>query len=205
MTHASPRRQYRWEVTNDVAPSVYFGLDRKLCGIYTLEFAGGERYVGQTVDLASRLASHRRTWQDIVAVAFFECAADELNQLERTLITQTERSFPVRNKAFTRMPSGDAEIDLVVDRQQQAEWLDGVQPAYPLDERTRAADRRRRTRKKFEKAHRASCLRRSARGPHRVRARCHPPLAVGHRRTVLGESPHCPRPPAPGTGIGSSP
>lgn len=151
MTHASPRRQYRWEVTNDVAPSVYFGLDRKLCGIYTLEFAGGERYVGQTVDLASRLASHRRTWQDIVAVAFFECAADELNQLERTLITQTERSFPVRNKAFTRMPSGDAEIDLVVDRQQQAEWLDGVQPAYPLDERTRAADRRRRTRKKFEK------------------------------------------------------
>ena len=32
------RRQRRWDVTNDVAPSVYFGLDRKLCGIYTLDF-----------------------------------------------------------------------------------------------------------------------------------------------------------------------
>src|SRR5699024_2292248 len=54
------------------------------------------------------------------------------------------------NKAFTKMPSGDAEIDLVVDRQEQAEWLDGVQAAYPLDERTRAAERRRRTPAKFE-------------------------------------------------------
>lgn len=49
----TPRRQRRWEVSNDVAPSVYFGLDRRLCGIYTLEFTGGERYVGQTVDLAA--------------------------------------------------------------------------------------------------------------------------------------------------------
>ena len=42
------RRQRRWDVTNDVAPSVYFGLDRKLCGIYTLDFENGERYVGQS-------------------------------------------------------------------------------------------------------------------------------------------------------------
>lgn len=146
----SSRHQLRWEVSNGVAPSIYFGLDRKLCGIYTLEFKEGDRYVGQTVDLTSRIASHRRRWTDIVAVAFFECGPEELNELERTLITQTERTFPLRNKAFTKMPSGDAEIDLVVDRQEQAEWLDGVQPAYPLDEHTRAAERRRRTRAKFE-------------------------------------------------------
>ena len=147
---AIPRRQQRWEVTNDVAPSIYFGLDRKLCGIYTLEFTSGDRYVGQTVDLTSRLAAHRHRWKDIIAVSFLECGPDELDHLERTLITQTERSSPVRNKAFTKMPSGDAEIDLVVDRQEQAEWLGGVQAAYPLDERTRAAERRRRTRAKFE-------------------------------------------------------
>ena len=145
-----PRHQQRWEISNGVAPSIYFGLDRKLCGIYILEFTGGDRYVGQTVDLTSRLAAHRHRWKDIIAVSFLECGPDELDHLERTLITQTERSFPVRNKAFTKMPSGDAEIDLVVDRQEQAEWLDGVQPAYPLDERTRAAERRRRTRAKFE-------------------------------------------------------
>ena len=145
-----PRHQLRWEISKGVAPSIYFGLDRKLCGIYTLEFKGGDRYVGQTVDLTSRLAAHRHRWKDIIAVSFLECGPDELDRLERTLITQTERSFPVRNKAFTKMPSGDAEIDLVVDRQEQAEWLDGVQAAYPLDERTRAAERRRRTRAKFE-------------------------------------------------------
>ena len=144
------RRQRRWEVDNAVAPSVYFGLDRKLCGIYTLEFAAGERYVGQTVDLASRLAAHRRRWDDIIAVSFIECGPEELNTLERTMITEAERSFVVRNRAFTNMPGGEAELDLVVDVQEQAEWLSGVQPAYPLDARTLAAERRQRTRPKFE-------------------------------------------------------
>lgn len=64
------RHQLRWEISNGVAPSIYFGLDRKLCGIYTLEFKGGDRYVGQTVDLTSRLAYHRRRWTDIRLFAF---------------------------------------------------------------------------------------------------------------------------------------
>lgn len=106
--------------------------------------------MGQTVDLTSRLAAHRRRWDDIIAVSFIECGHDELDALERSMITQTEQSFPIRNKMFTRMPAGDAAIDLVVDREQQAEWLEGVQPAYPLDERARAAERRIRTRAKFE-------------------------------------------------------
>ena len=143
------RRQRRWEVTNDVAPSVYFGLDRKLCGIYTLEFENGERYVGQTIDLVSRLSSHRRRWDDIVAVSFVECGQEELDSLERAMISDAERGHIVRNRAFTKMPGGPSELDFVVDIQQQAEWLGGVQPAYPLDERTRAAERRQRTRKKF--------------------------------------------------------
>lgn len=147
---STARRQRRWEVDNAVAPSVCFGLDRKLCGIYTLEFAAGERYVGQTVDLASRLAAHRRRWDDIIAVSFIECGPEELNTLERTMITEAERSFVVRNRAFTNMPGGEAELDLVVDVQEQAEWLSGVQPAYPLDARTLAAERRQRTRPKFE-------------------------------------------------------
>lgn len=143
------RRQRRWEVANDVAPSVYFGLDRKLCGIYTLDFENGERYVGQTIDLVSRISSHRRRWDDIVAVSFVECGPEDLNGLERAMIADAERQHKVRNRAFTKMPGGPSELDFVVDVQQQAEWLNGVQPAYPLDERTRAAERRQRTRKKF--------------------------------------------------------
>lgn len=146
----SSRRQRRWDVTNDVAPSVYFGLDRKLCGIYTLEFKNGERYVGQTIDLVSRLSSHRRRWDDIVAVSFVECGPEELNGLERAMISDAERGHVVRNRAFTKMPGGRADLDFIVDIQQQAEWLEGLQPAYPLDERTRAAERRQRTRQKFE-------------------------------------------------------
>ncbi|WP_270407498.1 GIY-YIG nuclease family protein [Brachybacterium paraconglomeratum] len=124
-------------------------MDRKLCGIYTLEFDDGERYVGQTIDLVSRLSSHRRRWNDIIAVSFVECGAEELNDLERAMISDAERQHVVRNRAFTKMPGGSSELDFVVDVQQQAEWLEGVQPAYPLDERTRAAERRKRTRKKF--------------------------------------------------------
>lgn len=94
------RRQRRWEVANDVAPSVYFGLDRKLCGIYTLEFENGEHYVGQTIDLVSRLSSHRRRWDDIVAVSFVECGPEELDSLERAMISDAERGHIVRNRAL---------------------------------------------------------------------------------------------------------
>ena len=125
------RRQRRWEVANDVAPSIYFGVDRKLCGIYTLEFTNGERYVGQTIDLVSRLSSHGRRWEDIVAVSFVECGPEDLNDLERAMISDAERRHVVGNRAFTKMPGGPSELDFVVDVQQQAEWLGGVQPAYP--------------------------------------------------------------------------
>lgn len=140
-----PKTQRRWEVTNDVAPSVYFGIDRKLTGVYTLEFKGGEKYVGKTVDLTSRIASHRRRWDDIIAISFIECGHAELDALERTMITQTEQSFRIRNKMLTRMPAGEAEIDLVVDKEQQAEWLEGVQPSYwaaPFIRSGRCASRR---------------------------------------------------------------
>ena len=96
------RRQRRWEVTNDVAPSVYFGLDRKLCGIYTLEFEKGERYIGQTIDPVSRPSSHRRRWDDIVAVSVIECGPEELNNLERAMISDAESQYVVRNGTDAR-------------------------------------------------------------------------------------------------------
>lgn len=37
-------RQRRWDVANDVTPSICFGVERKLCDIYTLEFDDSERY-----------------------------------------------------------------------------------------------------------------------------------------------------------------
>jgi hypothetical protein len=36
-----------------------------------LTFAGGECYVGQSLDVVGRFAEHRRRWQDIIAVDFY--------------------------------------------------------------------------------------------------------------------------------------
>lgn len=119
LSPSAPLRQQRWVLSHDAAPSTYLPLDRPLCGIYTLEFADGERYVGQTVNLLARLDSHRRTWADIVAVGFIECAPSELDELERRMITDAERSFVVRNKMIAKMPGGEVALDLVVDSEDQ--------------------------------------------------------------------------------------
>lgn len=143
-------RQQRWAIPRAAAPSTFLPLDRRLCGIYTLEFADGERYVGQTVNLLSRLGHHQRTWGDIVAVGFVECAQPELDALERRMITDTERTHVVRNKMFAKMPGGEAALDLVVDSEDQHAWLNGVAPTYPADERMQAAQRRQRTRRQAD-------------------------------------------------------
>jgi len=145
------RRQVRWEITAPASASVYFGQDRQLCGIYTLEFARrGERYVGQTVNLLHRISSHMRRWDDIVAIGFVECASDELDELERRMIAQTQRDHPLRNRMLTKNPTSHTELDLIIDQQEQVEWLEGVAPAYPSDRRTMEAERRARTQAKFD-------------------------------------------------------
>lgn len=144
-------RQLHWDVPHDAAPTTFLPLDRELCGVYTLHFANGERYVGQTVSLTNRLAAHLRRWHDIVSLDFIETSREQLNDLERRMITDTERDHVVRNRALTNMPGGPVPLDLVVDVQQQKEWLNGVLDAYPDDRRTKEADRRLRTQRKFEK------------------------------------------------------
>ena len=49
----------RWAHTSDLAPSAVVDLDDP-CGIYVLEFANGEQYVGQSRNFPVRLATHRR-------------------------------------------------------------------------------------------------------------------------------------------------
>lgn len=75
-----PTTQMHWKVPRDAAPTTFLPLDRRLCGIYTLHFANGERYVGQTVGLANRLASHLRRWDDITAL---DLVVDDQEQQER--------------------------------------------------------------------------------------------------------------------------
>jgi hypothetical protein len=146
----SPRRQLRWSIPRNASPSSFLPLDRKLTGIYTLNFSNEEKYVGQTVNLINRLGDHLRRWDDIVGIDFIECSPDELNTLEETMIKKVDADFTLRNRTLIGRPGGSVPIDLVVDVQKQQEWFEGVQASYPQDERTLTARRRVRTQPKFD-------------------------------------------------------
>ena len=75
-------------------------------GIYRLVFTNGEMYVGQSVNVIRRFASHRRRWADIVAIEFWPLTADALDQAERELISATEQLATVRNIRDTALPRG---------------------------------------------------------------------------------------------------
>lgn len=114
----------RWNFTSDLAPSAVLSLKNE-CGIYVLEFANGEQYVGQTIHFPIRLAKHRRTYPDIIAINFAEVAAKDLNMAEYGEIQRRRRSgILLRNKTLLAQPLGDSPLDDLIDQQEQAAWLD---------------------------------------------------------------------------------
>lgn len=78
-------------------------------GIYRLTFDDGEKYAGQTVNIVSRFASHRRRWADITSLEFFPIAVGDLNTAERALIADTESHSDVRNIKDTQLPRGSKD------------------------------------------------------------------------------------------------
>lgn len=114
----------RWNFTSDLAPSAVLSLKNE-CGIYVLEFSNGEQYVGQTIHFPIRLAKHRRTYPDIIAINFAEVPEDNLNMAEYSEIQRRRRSgILLRNKTLLAQPLGDSPLDDLIDQQEQAAWLD---------------------------------------------------------------------------------
>ncbi|WP_234458019.1 GIY-YIG nuclease family protein [Corynebacterium macginleyi] len=114
----------RWAYTSDVAPSAILTL-KNPCGIYVLEFSNGEQYVGQSVNFPSRLASHRRTYPDIIAINFCPVPARELNMAEYGEIQRRRKAgILLRNKTLLAQPLGDSPLDALIDQQVQTKWLD---------------------------------------------------------------------------------
>lgn len=74
------------------------------CGIYWIDFENGESYVGQSVSAWSRLATHRRRWDDAVLVRFAECSPDRLDEFEFATFQLAQRSRPLWNKLLTFRP-----------------------------------------------------------------------------------------------------
>jgi hypothetical protein len=122
----------RWEVTDGNSMSAILPVHLSRCGIYVLEFANGEEYVGQTVRLLSRIASHRRRWPDLVAVRFTRVPRDRLTEIESALIVdRRDAGVVLRNIDRMTLPTAAAALDVYVTRQEQQSFLNGE--IGPLD------------------------------------------------------------------------
>lgn len=142
----------RWKFTSDLAPSAVLQLDNA-CGIYVLEFSNGEQYVGQSVNFLTRLSSHRRKHEDIVAINLCELPSQDLDSAEfEEIQRRRESGIHLRNKTLLSQPLGDSPLDVLVDQQVQAKWLN-ISPEdeddVQIGSRGRLAKRRRASVKRF--------------------------------------------------------
>jgi hypothetical protein len=116
------------------------------CGIYVLEFANGERYVGQSLDLVRRFGDHRRRVGDIASIQFLQCRRESLDELElQTIRQQRANGRTLRNIVHGTGPIGDSDLDPLVTRSDQQSWLNSAEPdpvsdaGRTIDETQRAA------------------------------------------------------------------
>lgn len=114
----------RWTIDDSISLSVYAPNS---CGIYVLEFANGEKYVGQTRHLLQRFSEHRRRWPgEIVAVEFSRVPRKDLDAAERDTVALHERDgAKLRNIALIGLPVRSTVLDSYVDPVDIEDWLDG--------------------------------------------------------------------------------
>ncbi|NGM14254.1 GIY-YIG nuclease family protein [Verrucosispora sioxanthis] len=97
---------------------------RGRCGVYELTFADGQRYVGQAVDVVTRFCAHRRTWSDIVEIAFQRVNRSQLDEAERDQIRRREAAgVQLRNVVHTAGRLGASELDVLLPPAEQRRWL----------------------------------------------------------------------------------
>lgn len=122
------------------------------CGIYVLHCSNGEYYAGQAVDVIRRYTQHRMTHTDIRKISFKRLTRDMLDDEERNVIwTLESQGVALRNIALASVPVGESDFDLVMPREEQERWLDGVCCESADGERFDDPALRRRYRLKYEK------------------------------------------------------
>lgn len=118
-------RFQNWPVLGVQSLAFRFEPEDSRTGIYILSFANGERYVGQSLNVVNRFGSHRRRWDDITHIAFRPFLSEELNLREREVLASVEqRGHRVRNLDLAGRPGGDSLLNIVMEEQAQAEWLE---------------------------------------------------------------------------------
>lgn len=97
------------------------------CGIYVLEFANDDWYVGQAVDVTKRFLDHRRTYDDIVRVHFQSVPRKRLDAVEREMIAELEgNGWILRNVAMASYPRGASLLDEVLQSTALTNWRSSV-------------------------------------------------------------------------------
>lgn len=94
--------------------------------IYVLEFSNGDRYVGQTVNMTARYASHHRRWDDISAIQLLNTEAARLNAVEReTIARHPGAGFALRNISFNVGHGQPTSLDALIPPRDQQHWALG--------------------------------------------------------------------------------
>lgn len=126
----------RWPLSPGQSIAPLIQRDRR--GIYVLEFANGELYVGQSVNVVSRFAthvhgsSHHEPWADIIAIRFRPILEGDLDEAERSEIQRLRKTgHTLRNKAGNLGHERPAPLDKVVTIEEQHHWAAGA-PNYEL-------------------------------------------------------------------------
>lgn len=137
-------------MTPGTSLSIHFAPGEPRCGIYILEFANGERYVGKSRDVVRRFADHSRRHPDIVAVQFRALPEDKLDEAERQMVqNQRDAGEHLRNIDLVSRTWGDSVLDAVIDQEVQIGWAQGEPQTHPDDLRMLIAKRRQSTAAKY--------------------------------------------------------
>ena len=148
-----PRDEFsHWSITPGTSLSIHFKPGEPRCGIYILEFANAERYVGKSRDVVRRFADHSRHHPDIVAVQFHAVPVERLDEAERQMVqNQRDAGHHLRNIDLISHTWGASVLDAVIDQEVQASWANGEPQTHPDDLRMLMAKRRRSTAAKYRK------------------------------------------------------
>ena len=112
-----------FEVDNLLSVAHLFTKQNR-CGIYCLKFSNDQFYIGRAVDFARRFTQHRKTYDDIVAVAFFDVPKKLQAEIEKTTIRKAETAgFKLRNKEETSVTYADCDFDELIPINEQEQWL----------------------------------------------------------------------------------
>ena len=130
-------------------PSDPTQLQANESGLYALTFPDGLHYVGQSVTLKQRLATHRRTLGEFAQVRVMQLEPNKvlLDIFEQQAIDLLDRKgYPLLNVVHTSMTFRSSPIDDIIAPDVQRHWLDdptllgvGTPAAAPDDLRAKTA------------------------------------------------------------------